>query len=203
MRLLDTIDRWIKSFGSGWVEIAPYEELFRRYTDADTAGKQLIFNELCRRLSRLVYRATQDYLRRRENNVSESEVTKLKDRIFRSFAPDMAAGQPEFGLRRFATRIRAELDAEAFDFIARAFYYQLPIYHIPNDEQRRILAAMVQEELSKGEGVSHVEQIGQDFRISSRRARALIKTGNERLKRVIANDFEADELRLLTEGYVP
>lgn len=203
MQLFDTIYRWVKSFGSEWVETAPYEELFRRYGDADSDGKRMIFAELCRRLSRLVYRATQDYVGRRKGNVSESEVTELKDKIFRSFAPEMDAGKPEFGLRRLATRIRSELDDEAFYYIARAFYYQLPIYHLPNDEQRRILAALLQEELYKREGVSYVEQVAQDFRISQRRAAAIIKSGNKRLNQVIENDFEEDELRRLTEGYLP
>lgn len=203
MQLLDTIYRLVKSFGSEWVERAPYEELFRRYKRANISEKGQIYYEFCSRLSRLVYRASQDYVQRGKTAESDDSVEKLKDRVFRSFAPDMAAGDPDYGLRRFGTHISNILDKEAFDCIARAFYYQLPIYHIANDEQRRILAAMLQAEMSKKKGSSYVEQVAEDFCMSPERVKVVMKAANKRLEYVIDNDFEREELRELTQGYLP
>src|SRR5438105_3273318 len=108
--MFETISRWLKSHGAGWIEVAPYEELFRRYAQANVDEKRQIYEEFSRRLSRLVFRAAHDYVKRKKRHESEDEVSKLKDQVFRSFVPEMAAGDPAFGLRRFATHIRDVLD---------------------------------------------------------------------------------------------
>jgi hypothetical protein len=203
MSLLETISRWIQGRGSNWLESAPFEELVDKYAHGGLGDKREIYGEFARRFSRLVFRAAQDFAERRNVPNVEAEASKLKDKIFRSFVPHMAAGDQNYCLRRFAIHIRNLLDDKAFSFIARAFYYQLPVYHISNDEQRRILAAMLQTELSTAGEASYVEKVAQDFHISPLRATNLIKRANQQLEKIIANDFEADELEQFTEGYVP
>ena len=203
MNQIQTIYRWIKSLWPGWLESALFEELFARFPKEKAEGKRRIYEEFCRRLSRLVYLAAMDYAKRKITKELEVESEELKNRIFRTFVPEVAVGEPGHGLRRFATCIRSILDEEAFSCIARAFYYQLPLYHLSDAEERKFLAVVFQEqELSTPGDTTHRQLLAERFQVSPEHAERVIKRANRHLEEVIANDFEDKELQDLTEGYV-
>jgi hypothetical protein len=180
------------------LESAPFEVLFRRYTKADANEKRNIYAEFCRRVGTLVHQAAQDYAKRR----ASEDVDALVNRVFRAFVPQIGAGEPEFGLRRFASTVRSELDDEAFECIAHRLYYQLPLYHIANDEERRFLAAMFQQGLLAGGGVSHIQELSERLQVSPEHAERVVRCGWKRLDLVVAKDFDEQELNDFTEGYV-
>lgn len=197
MRVLESL--WARLWGTRPLESLPYEELLARYSKAPRA----VYTEFCRRLHRTVFYAALDYAKRHAPADAEREANELTIRVFEAFAPQVASGEPATGLRRFAGVIRTLLDEEAFRMVARIYYRQLPLYHMENDEQRRVLAALFDDGLAVPSGTSMAESVAERFHMSVVRADVVIKMARQRLDRVIQEDFDPDELRSLTEDTLP
>lgn len=193
MDVLETIYRW-----SRWLrpqlDRLPFEELARRYPREEVE----VWTEFLRRLNRIVFYAAEEYLQRTKGTVAQQEADEKTMEVFEEFAPQFASGGPALLLRRFATVIRRVLDREAFESIAYRYYYQLPIYYLEDENQRRVLAACYESGLSP----SLAKQISQRFMMTLADAEKIIQAGNRSLEQIIANDFTPQELSELTEGYV-
>jgi len=193
MPLIETIGRWLGRKPS--VDKLPFEELPTRYVD-DPEG---VYEEFVRRLHRIVFQAAKDFLARNEPASADKEGVELKVmEAFRDFAPQFAIGDPSLLLVQFEGAVRRVLDDEAFQGIAHRYYYQLPIYHLKDEEQRKYLAASYE----KGIRSTVAEEIAEQFRVSIEHASKVIAEGNRSIEDLIANDFTEEELKDMTQGYV-
>jgi hypothetical protein len=164
-----------------------FEELCERYGEEGDP----VWQEFVCRLSALVFQAAVDCATRRDIDIAESVV-----RVFEEFKPTFASGSAESLLRRLAGVIRRRLDATAFESIAFRYYVLGPIYHLKDDEQRRLLAVAYQMRL--GPGVER--QLAERFGMHAVRVADVLKRANLALRRAIRDDFS--DLRESTEGYL-
>jgi hypothetical protein len=194
MDVLETIYRWSRRFKPK-LDRLPFDELARRYPREELQ----VWTEFHRRLNKIVLNAAVEYVDRTRGTVSQQEVEEKMMQVFDEFAPRFASGNPDMLLRRFAAAIRRVLDDEAFESIAYRYYYHLPIYHLEDDQQRRVLAACYENALN----LDVAKQMSERFMITVAEAERIIDAANRSLSEVIANDFTPQELSKLTEGYVP
>ena len=192
MSLHETIYGWFK--GRPGLDRLPFEELAGRYEVEPVA----VFEEFVRRLEPLVFQAAFDFVTRTSHPATVVEVEKMTMKVFEDFTPEFASGARSMVLVRFAAAIRRVLDEEAFEAIATRYYHQLPLYHVKDDQQRRLLSASYQ----CGVGPTPAEDMAQRFQITVDEAARILRNGNRSLRDVIANDFTEDELNELTEGKV-
>jgi hypothetical protein len=186
----------------GWqfaLNEVPFEELAERF-----AGEpHEVSREFVRRLKGLVWYAAEDYLRRSHQPVMQEDVDENMNQVFREFFPQFGAGDPTTLLLRFAEAIRNVLDAAAFKMIAHRYYYLLPIYHLKDDEQRRLLSAFFQNGLGTRVGSDFAEDLAEEFHMPVEKVVKVLRLGATELQRIIKNDFTPTELNELTEGYLP
>jgi hypothetical protein len=178
----------------------PFEELPKRYG----SEAEEVFREFMSRLKSLVFYAAEDYLKRTNMRIpTQKEADDKMVEVFEEFLPQFTAGDDSTLLLRFAEVIRDKLDHDAFEKIGLRYYYQLPIYHLNNDDERRYLAASYETGLGTEEGKELAEDLAERFKVTVHEARRILKKGNESLVKVMTSDFTVQELRGLTEGYLP
>jgi hypothetical protein len=197
-RLRDLLGRFLRLRKPRRLQTLPYEEL-PAYYRVDPRG---VSHEFMRRLHKIVCRASVDYaLRNPEHGkMTSDQAAELTVRAFQGFAPEFLSGKPETLLLRFAGVMRQQvLDATAFLSIRRLYYHQLPLYHLKNDEQRRLLAAFYDEALDP----TRLGQVAAEAHLSVDETKRIIKEANQALNRVISNRFKAADLRNLTENLLP
>jgi hypothetical protein len=197
MGVLETIRRWRPWKGRPKLEAVPFEELQNRCAE-DPEG---VHREFIRRLHKLVFYAAAEYLKRHGNR-DQREVEEMTMRVFEDFAPEFASGEPIRLLVRFSHAIRRVLDREAFEGIVHLYYPLLPTYHIPDDAERRFLAAAYQAVLA-GDGERDIDEIlAERFETTVEEAGSILASARKHLDEVIRDDFEAAELKEATEGYL-
>jgi hypothetical protein len=176
MPLLETIYGLFK--GKPALDRLPFEELAGRYESEPVA----VFEEFVRRMQPLVFQAALDFVTRVNPPPSKPEVEKMSLKVFEDFTPEFISGEPSMVLVRFAAAIRRVLDEEAFDAIATRYYYQLPLYYMKDDQQRRFLAASYQS----GVGQMPTEDLAERFQVTVDDASRIIREGNRSLLRTIS-----------------
>lgn len=196
MQFLEKIRELLR--GQKPLESVPYEVLVERHS-LDPEG---VCREFMRRLQKTVFFAALDYSKRQQKGNPKVDPDDVTSAIFMTFFGEFNNGSPESLLTRFAGTIRRYLDEEAFSQIAYAYYRQIPLYHIEDDEQRKYLAALFDNEATK-QGKSIAEEIADRFQVSATKAESVIEQGRTRLNQIIQNDFDAEELRQMTEGRYP
>src|SRR5215467_5177838 len=144
MGLLESISRWRPWKARAKVDGIPFEELQNRYSEDANAT----YKEFIRRLHQLIFYAASEYLERTKGRRRQEEIENIVIGIFEEFSPQFAIGSPDKILVRFAQVIRNQLDDKAFRVIAALFYKQIPIYHLSDEGERRLLAAVYEEGLS-------------------------------------------------------
>jgi hypothetical protein len=199
MGLLETISRW-RFWGKlpEW-DALPFEELQNRYEE----GPEAIYKEFIRRLNKLVFYASVDYLKRNRQSVTKQSAEEKMMRTFEEFGPEFGNGEPATLLRRFADAIRRVLDDQAFDGIGYFYYSLLPTYHIRDHQERKLLAASYQAALQGEKGKDIDEALAERFDLSVEKVRLILHSARRRLQDVMDKEFGAAELRELTEGYLP
>jgi len=90
-----------------------------------------------------------------------------------------------------------------FNRLASRITTLLPVYHIPDDRERRLLAAAYQEALSQPEGSSFTNSLATRFGVTADEIQTILPRANRTLSKVIQEEFEAGELARLTVGYLP
>jgi hypothetical protein len=181
----------------GWkqpLERLPFEELLGRY--AGEPGP--VYEEFVKRLHRIIFQAALEYLTRGNHAVSQVGVEEMTTKVFEEFAPQFASGKAAMLLVDFAAAVRRVLDHQAFEKIAYRYYYLLPIYHLKDDLEKKLLAASYQ----RGIRPDLVEQLAGQFNMPAGQIQRSIEKANASLKAVIADDFTPWELSVFTEGYV-
>lgn len=197
MKLLEAIYRLIARPTS--LDSLPYEELHQRFPNA----KRAVWEEFVRRLRRLVFQAVQDNCRRKLPHASLEDLKEQTSQVFAEFYPEFGGGEGETVLLRFARVIRHILEDESFERIARRFYYHLPLYHVQDDQQRRFLAALFENGLATPPGKGFGEDIADRFQVPLEKALEVLRDGRKQLDEVINKEFTEEELRELTEDYLP
>jgi hypothetical protein len=198
MGLFESTYRWIPWKSRPDLRAIPFEELQNRYSEDPKA----VYEEFIRRLRWLVFYAVEEYMDRTQPRRTREEIEDTVIGIFQDFSPEFNSGEPQMILVRFANIVRRALDDEAFRVIARRFYRQVPIYHLSEPLERRLLAAAYEEGLSK-EGTSMAETLAERFDVAPDEVRKILAQANKNLAKVIQQDFDGDELRELSEGYLP
>jgi hypothetical protein len=193
MGLLESIYGWATRFRPK-LDRLPFDELARRYPREELE----VWKEFVRRMNKIVFYAAEEYMQRTREKIVSEEVGEKAMQVFQEFAPQFGSGRTEMLLRRFAIAIRRVLDNEAFESIAHRYYYQLPIYYLEDEAQRRVMAACYESGLSP----SIAKQISERFMITVDDANRIIKAGNRSLEEIITKDFTLQELTEQTEGYV-
>jgi len=180
-------------------EAAPSASSIRTSLTQFRAEPEEVYREFVLRLHRLVFQAATDYVTRNGSVPTQEKLDELTEDVFTEFLSSFASGSPETVLCRFAMSIRRTLDPAAFQVIGSRYYYQLPIYYIDNEARQSILAAAYE----RGLGPDVVSAMAQKFGIDVKQAEDLIRAANADLKLIISRQFKLDELRQLTEGYLP
>ena len=176
----------------------PFEELQNRYSEDPKA----VYEEFVRRLRWLVFYAAEEYMGRTQPGRTREEIEDAVIGIFEDFSPEFNSGEPQMILVRFANILRRALDDEAFRVIARRFYTQFPIYHLSDRWERRLLAAAYEEGLTK-QAKSMAESLAERFDVAPDEVRKILAKANNDLAKIIQQEFDVDELRELSEGYLP
>jgi len=200
MDLLQTIRRWIHRVRGVRLEALPFEELQNRYQE----DPQKIYEEFIRRLSKLVFYAAEDFLKRQGEPLSQDKIEESGMRVFEDFGPEFGNGEPIMLLVRFADVIRLRvLDEAAFQRISTFYYRLLPTYHLSDDTERRFLVAAYQAALGDTEERMIDEVLAERFETTAARAASILKRAHQHLNDVIRNEFEVSELQQATEGCLP
>lgn len=199
MDVLRTIRRWVRQIQGTKLEALPFEELQNRYK----SDPQEIYKEFTRRLHRLVFYASEDFLKRQGGFVRQEVIEERVMRVFEEFGPEFGSGEPIMLLARFASAIRRVLDTAAFELISTFYYRLLPAYHIFDDAQRRFLVAAYQEALGSKQGKMIDEALAERFETTTVQASSILKLARTKLDEVVQNEFEVSELQQATEGCLP
>jgi hypothetical protein len=88
------------------------------------------------------------------------------------------------------------LGKTAFDNIGFRYYILGPVYHLKDDEQRRLLAAAYQTGLGPG----FEKKLAERFNMPAQRVADVLKAANRALRQIIRDDFP--DVKEATEGYV-
>ena len=192
-----TILDWIHWRRNPRLDSLRFEELQERYAE----DQQGTYREFIRRLRPLVFYAAEHYLQSIGNAFTEIDVDNKVDEVFEDFSPEFDSGDPATLLQRFAGAIRRVLDDEAFRVIGPTFYRLLPIYNVPDAQQRRFLAAVYEQALSTPDD-SVVESLATRMGVTSEEASEVLQRANKSVQKVMREDFSATELRDLTDGYL-
>jgi hypothetical protein len=189
----------VRQFQTTRLEALPFEELQNRYKSDDHE----IYKEFTRRLHRLVFYASEDFLKRQGVFVGQEEIEELVMRVFEDFGPEFGSGEPIMLLVRFANAIRRVLDPTAFDRISTFYYPLLPAYHISDDLERRYLVGAYQEALGNKQGKMIDEVLAERFETTASEASSILKRARQELDEIIQSEFEVSELQQATEGCLP
>jgi hypothetical protein len=192
MDLLETIYEMFRK--KPGLDRLPFEELQVRYRSEPT----LVLKEFIRRVQPLVFQAALEFLRRTHSPAAQSDVEEASLKVFEDFTPEFTNGSPSTLLVRFAAAIKRILDDTAFEVIATRYYHQVPLYHLKDDQQRRLLAATYQ----RGVGPDLVEYLAERFQLPTDEVERGLAEANKSLKRLIEKDFTEADLRTMTEGRV-
>jgi hypothetical protein len=176
-----------------------YEALLTEYPN----DPKKVYNEFIRRLYRLVFEASKHYARHHHSGGNlQQEAGKFTEKAFQEFLPEFHSGPPKDVLRRFATVLRTRiLDEDAFNSIRKLYYHQLPLYHLRNDEQRRVLAAFFDTRLATAEDPA--VEVAKAMQMSPQQVQETTQAANQALRKVIERDWDKSELNRLTEGILP
>jgi hypothetical protein len=198
--LVETIYRMLQRGTS--LEALPYEELHRRFSH----NREAVFGEFVRRLRRLIFHCAEESCRIASGGDASPQLDEIQEKTIRAFTefhPEFDQGDPETLLVRFAQAVRRVLGEDAFSVIALRFYYHLPLYHIPDDTQRRFLAALFENGLATRPGKEFAADLADRFQVSVGETKKILAKGQKRLRQIMDKDFSSDELRDYSEGYLP
>ena len=181
------------------LERLTYEDLVSCYGGGPPGQSRRVFTEFHRRLRPYVEVAAGDFARRRPDAGLPDALAKM---VFETFVSSLGL-EPSMVLRRFARHIRERLDDAAFKRIARSYYQQLPLYYLSDEKERRFLDVLNQEGLAASEDSSTKQILAGRLLVSEEEVVRVLKSANQSMKRVLEDEFREDELKQLSEGYLP
>lgn len=196
--MLSAILRALKVGRPIQLENLPYDRLLASYTN-DPAG---VWNEVVRRLSKIVFLACMDFALRNPPHNGEAYpdfAQRLTARAFVQFVPLIKSGPPELVLVRFAREFRnTVVDASAFEKIRMIYYMQIPLYQMKDSNQRELLA----EAFNAGLRPDIIAEIAASRGLDHAAMRTEFKAANEALA-TTRDRIDPDRLRSMTEGTLP
>lgn len=183
---------WLTSKDRPPLEDATYEELFSESFTHDVACR-----EISRRLTPIVHAMS---IAKTRNQAQASELTGM---VFREFVYRFPVKAEMFGLAQTASIIRDVIGDKDF-YVSKLpllYYAQLPLYHIPHKMQRYDVGAMLDKGLAASADI--VTEVASEVSGSEMAVERDTREGWKELARVMREDFEHDDLKASTEGFLP
>jgi hypothetical protein len=182
------------------LEDLTFERLSERFSE-DPRG---VVEEFNRRLYRTVFEAGKHFANRHPtaDESLQGRAEKLTIDLFEKFTPQLSKLPGERTLLNFALLVEQELDRAAFNSVRLVFYYRLPLYHVRDNNQRRVLEVCYDLMLASYSADGVTVEVAQRLHMSQQRAAKVIRKAQKALNRAIGR-YSVRDLRALTDNTLP